>query len=380
MNLLGIKRLVLISFFIFSSFYSNAQYKYSIVLIFPDKFEKDTLSIDIDNILENKSFRIPIKGGKVSLNGKMLTAYSSAKIYFEKDSQLIDTSFYFGVRPVTITCHQSNKSTNPFLESTFTNIYFQDLSEKLDEFVLSNHQRMKKAYSNFKTADSLNTYSLKKIFLNQRNRYENDILYFLAKHKSSYFSLYYFNSYFVNRADYSNADSLLNYFLKTFPQSFIQSKEGNAIQVELKTKKIIIEGSLAPNFISLDINKKQLKLVSSIPNQYTLIQFWASWCGPCIREIPLLKTIRDKYSEERLRMISISIDSDLKKWKSAVRKYKVDWLNVNNEKIQKAYGVSSIPLIYLISPDGLIIYSSDQTDVSILENLLYTNLKGVEIE
>ncbi|MBX2887902.1 MAG: TlpA family protein disulfide reductase [Ferruginibacter sp.] len=349
----------------------SAQYKYSIQLIMPSQFENDTINLDINNTLENKSFTQVIKNGIAIFAGTMETKYSSAYIYMSKNSVPIDTSFYFSTMPVKLICQENDVSTNPFLKSVFVNIYFQDIIKRMQDTVSIEENTFKNAYSNFRESFNSNKDSLKNIFLRTRTMYQNKLLNFIYNNKSSYFSLSYFNSYFVNRADYSNSDSLLRFFYSTFPKKILNSKEGKFIEKILVSKKQITEGAFAPSFNSTNFygNKKYFNPKDSTIN-YTLLQFWASWCAPCIREIPAIKNIKNKFFEQDLQVISVSIDIDSNKWKSAVNKYKLDWENFNDLDIQKKYGITSVPVIYLISPEGIIIYSSEQSrDNELLEKL-----------
>ncbi len=349
----------------------NAQYKYFIQLEMPSQFENDTINIDIDNTLENKSFTQVIKNGIASFTGSMKTKYSSAYIYMSKNSISIDTSFYFSTVPVKLICPKSDLSTNPFLKSIFVNVCFQDIMKRMQDTVFFEENALTLAYSNFRKSDNSNKDSLKNIFLSMRMLYHNKLLHFIYNNSSSYFALSYFNSYFVNRADYVSSDSLLHFFYSTFSKEFINSKEGKFIEESLISKKQIIEGALAPGFSSTNFygNKKSFNPKDSTIN-YTLLQFWASWCAPCIKEISAIKNIRNKFSQHKLQVISVSIDIDSNKWKSAINKYQLDWENFNDLEIQKKYGITSVPVIYLISPEGIIIYSSEQSrDNELLEKL-----------
>ncbi|MBS1949315.1 MAG: TlpA family protein disulfide reductase, partial [Bacteroidetes bacterium] len=87
--------------------------------------------------------------------------------------------------------------------------------------------------------------------------------------------------------------------------------------------------------------------------------FWASWCGPCRMNNPHLVKFYKKYHPKGLEMLSVSIDSDLKAWKKAVKKDKLTWAQVNDNKgwsssTASTYSVDAIPASFLIDRNGTI--------------------------
>lgn len=93
---------------------------------------------------------------------------------------------------------------------------------------------------------------------------------------------------------------------------------------------------------------------------YVLLDFWASWCGPCMRSMPMMKELYDKYSDHGLQIIGISLDDSHDNWVSAIKRKGLPWIHLSDLKRWKSvaadvYGVRAIPEIVLISPKGEII-------------------------
>ena len=93
---------------------------------------------------------------------------------------------------------------------------------------------------------------------------------------------------------------------------------------------------------------------------YVLLDFWASWCGPCMGSMPMMKEIHNTYSHQGLKIIGISYDSERDKWLSAIKRVELPWLQLSDLKGRETvasdiYGVIAIPEIVLIDPDGKII-------------------------
>lgn len=130
-------------------------------------------------------------------------------------------------------------------------------------------------------------------------------------------------------------------------------------------------GEMSENFeyVRPDGQKKQLR---DFEGRYVLLDFWASWCGPCIRDIPKIKKLNDEFSEssfvdaEGFTLISVALEKKEEHWKRALERYKMDWTNhaldqsvfVMTSDIASKYGVTDIPAMFLIGPDGKILLST----------------------
>lgn len=125
-------------------------------------------------------------------------------------------------------------------------------------------------------------------------------------------------------------------------------------------------GDKAPELVFKDPKGKELKL-SSLKGKVVLIDFWASWCGPCRKENPNLVSAYAKYKDAKFKkgkgfeIFSVSLDNNADSWVAAIEKDKLDWpyhvsdLGYWNSKGAQIYGVNSIPASYLIDENGIII-------------------------
>ena len=92
-----------------------------------------------------------------------------------------------------------------------------------------------------------------------------------------------------------------------------------------------------------------------------LIDFWASWCGPCMDEMPNVKAIYEKYHDRGLEIVGVSMDNNKANWERAIERAALVWHHVSSLKgmnrcsVAKLYQVVAIPKLYIIGKDGKII-------------------------
>ena len=137
------------------------------------------------------------------------------------------------------------------------------------------------------------------------------------------------------------------------------TEEGKAIEDFIANNKNLEVGDKYVGIEQPDINGKMIEL-SQIHKKYTLIEFWASWCGPCRSFNPELVELYKMYKDKGFEIFGVSLDTDKEKWKKAIEKDGVIWANVsdlkgNNNKAAMIYGVRDIPDNFLIDENGIII-------------------------
>ena len=117
------------------------------------------------------------------------------------------------------------------------------------------------------------------------------------------------------------------------------------------------EGTKVPEFTVTDNNGKSITLAELCQGKkYILIDFWASWCNPCRKEIPNLKKLYKEYADKGFQIISISIDKKKADWEKALKEENLEWPNfLDNGDVAIAYKVKMIPTMYLIDTNGVMV-------------------------
>jgi thiol-disulfide isomerase/thioredoxin len=174
--------------------------------------------------------------------------------------------------------------------------------------------------------------------------------------------------------DFESYEKLIVPLQQSFPQSsIVQGLYQNYIakKEQIDAANPFARGKLVPDFEELRTDGKKKMKLSELQGQVVLLDFWASWCGPCRAENPNVVRAYQKYKDAGFTIMSVSLDSNKDKWLAAIANDQLSWPNhVSdlggwNSKVAKLYGVQSIPFTVLLDKEGRVIA---------------TNLRGAALE
>ncbi len=145
----------------------------------------------------------------------------------------------------------------------------------------------------------------------------------------------------------------------------------NMIANLLKAREIaetIVPGTSIPNFVLPDVSGEEYSLDGILTkHEVVLVDFWASWCGPCIEQFPHLKELHAEFQDKGFEVVGVSIDETAEEWHEATETYEFPWINLAELKdftgpVAVEFGVEWIPMSYVLDSEGCILKKDLETD------------------
>lgn len=239
------------------------------------------------------------------------------------------------------------------------------------------HERLAKQIrpSETKLFDGLNTFKMmpegeeKKAYLaklipeisKQHSAKQQIVHEFVSENPTSYVALYYLDKTAQGRL--ANYETTYPYFEKLSTE-LKETVLGKQLEERLLAAKGQLTGTIYKDFSSTTPQGNALSLKEIVTkNKFTLVDFWASWCGPCRKENPHVVEAYNAFKDKGFTVLSVSLDDDESRWKAAIEQDGMPWYHVSSLKGWKEpaaalYGVRAIPQNILIDGQGKIVASN----------------------
>lgn len=195
---------------------------------------------------------------------------------------------------------------------------------------------------------------------------------YVATHPTSLYALENLSGN-LEKMDLAEAEAKLAAF-KALPE-YAENKNIEKIESAINSLKNLQPGVVAPDFVQNDPDGNPVKF-SDVYKKYkvTMVDFWASWCGPCRRFNPTLTKIYKEYKDKGFGIIGVSLDRDKDSWVKAIKDDKLDWVHVSdlgfwNNEVAKLYQVHFVPQNIFVDQEGKVIkrHASEAEIVEILK-------------
>lgn len=286
-------------------------------------------------------------GGAFTISGTI----ESPELYFLSfENQRGRVQFFLENSEINV----SGPADNPIIQGSEPQVLFDEFSSTLEKYSL----HRKDIYEDYKVAQKAGDEETMGEIEEQFNKIEEEekgyILDFAKTNNTSvvspYIALRY--NYYFNLDELEEVASLLD-------ASVSESKYVVNLNQKIEKLSSVQEGKLAPVFIQNDTMGNPVSL-EDFRGKYLLIDFWASWCGPCRAENPNVVEAYQKFKDKGFDILGVSLDRNKDKWIAAIAEDNLTWTQVSDLKYwdneaSKLYAVSSIPANFLLGPDGVII-------------------------
>ena len=339
----------------------QAQKAFSVEIQFPENINTENIRIGYENGKERIGFPTKFVNNKITVSGMYYSKYMTLWIYDDlKDSFVNWNDFWVEGLSASISFLEVDSSKNIFQKYILRNAQsLQVVGEKHNKFVYAEDKKYRNFYEKYFSESFKGEYtdSLNRVFNTIFQNLNNKSLVFVKENGKSYYAFDYFRRN-LSTLPQLNADTLLSVFSTSFPKTFKDSFEGKELNKFLKGKALK-KNAKAPVIESIDYFSREK--LSFLKGKVTLLVFWASWCKPCVAEIPAVQELRKRYPSDKLNIVYVTLDEDATKFVVAMKKYELNWFHVFGDKdLLKTFGVLGIPQIFLIDELGKIAYSREE--------------------
>jgi peroxiredoxin len=218
--------------------------------------------------------------------------------------------------------------------------------------------------------DSLAFVDLQEQLNDMQTKFNDFQVDYVTENKESYISTLILEQLILNKAiEEAEAQAIYNAFGNTIKKTkagikingILFPKEEHEVtpKTEGSEDDDVSVGDVAPDFTAPNVDGNPQRLYASL-GKFTLVDFWASWCGPCRVESPNLVKTYKSFKDKGLAILSVSLDKSDASWKKAIENDNLNWNHVSNLKrwddpIAAQYGVTSIPQLFLLDENGKVV-------------------------
>lgn len=301
-----------------------------------------------------------ISNGKFQFNGKINTPGLLVSIYIPSDHRLF-SQFFIENRNISVhfpTPDSSQRYQGLITRNNPITTQYREWKKATDSLYIAvwrfNH--MIDSLENKHAPDT----AIAAVKANQKiysDALRESKMRFIRQHPDYYISLYWLRYDLLSRL--SSQPDVINALYKGLTPAVQQLPEGKALAETITIITKLQPGKMLPSFSVPDTSGNIVKL-DNFKGRYLLLDFWASWCGPCIASIPAMKELHEAWKSKGLEIVSISLDDNRDKWLQAVRTHQMPWTQVSQlqgwkSPVAREYNIQFIPQVILVDKTGKIL-------------------------
>jgi len=376
MNL--ILRVFLASSPIFFAETASSQKQFKVQIRVPSYIDVKKVHISYHDGKQETRISKPFSNNTINFSAKYYARYAVIMVTYMWSERLgYNNQYFIQQQPASIKFRSDQKAAgkNPLEKAMVINaldINNSAIAKRLTDDVLQESNDANDYWARYGDVIGSND-SIAAIYTEKATHLNQKKLVFIERNKNDYYSFWIFRNEVLGTLE---PVLLLDFYKKVFPKNITNSIEGQETYRFLNGQLYTKKNDTAPFFESKDITGKMVSL-KKYRGKYVLLDFWASWCVPCMEEVPQVNAIRKTYPKNKLQIIGVSSDSDPGAFRKAIKKFSMNsWTHIfGDQSIQNAYGNKPIPTLYLVDKKGIIIYSSWEDNYETLDLLLSDSLK-----
>lgn len=204
--------------------------------------------------------------------------------------------------------------------------------------------------------------SLRNVYSLLLKSFHTKLFHLYAQHPDEYYTFFCFRrdvDFLINelKDDRAYFSKILGFHDRTFPQKHGNTMEGKKLEMGIISKIALTKQGNSLDIVFTDIDGIEHRS-KNFKSEYILLDFWATWCAPCMAQIPHMRQLHEKFSNETLQIIGISADQDSSKMKNAIDEHQMNWTHVwdENRLLEAQLDVRLYPTLILINRKGEIVY------------------------
>ena len=253
------------------------------------------------------------------------------------------------------------------VSGTKTNVAFKRYIDEINPLFKSFYEIQNEMRNAMVSRDSLGYKDLEEQLKEMETKFNDYQIDYTKSNPDSYISAMVLIQLVMNKAiENEAAYEIYNGFSKTIKKTksavkiyeLVAPKEAEETEEAAQDGEVNV-GDKAPDFSAPNPNDIAVSLNTSL-GKLTVLDFWASWCGPCRVDSPNLVKVYNTYKDQGLAIVGISLDQQKESWKKAIDNDQLDWTHVSylkrwDDPIAAIYGVRSIPQLFLLDENGVVI-------------------------